>query len=138
MTARRILICGALAAFIGVAGGAFGAHGLRPRLSEDMMRVFDTGVRYHVIHALAMLGAGLSLALAPVRWFSYAAWAFLFGMVLFSGSLYVMSLSGSRALGMVTPLGGVCFLAGWGMLAWGYRTAYPFKREQELPPHREQ
>lgn len=138
MTARRILICGALAALIGVAGGAFGAHGLRPRLSEDMMRVFDTGVRYHVIHALAMLGAGLSLAFAPVRWFSYAAWFFLLGMLLFSGSLYVMSLSGSRALGMITPLGGLCFLVGWGMLAWGYRTAFPSGHEPGLPPNRKQ
>jgi uncharacterized membrane protein YgdD (TMEM256/DUF423 family) len=135
MTARRILMCGALAAFIGVAGGAFGAHGLRPRLSEDMMRVFDTGVRYHVIHGLAMLGAGLSQAFAPVRWFSYAAWAFLLGMVLFSGSLYVMSLSGSRALGMITPLGGVCFLVGWGLLAWGYGKSFPSDSASLSSPH---
>ncbi len=123
--ARQILVSGALVGLVGVAVGAFGAHGLRPLLSEHMLNVFETGVRYHLIHALGMLGAGLSLAYAPVRWFRYAAWAFFLGIVLFSGSLYMLSISGMRTLGMVTPLGGLCFLAGWGLLARGYWTSFP-------------
>jgi uncharacterized membrane protein YgdD (TMEM256/DUF423 family) len=123
--ARRILISGALVALLGVAGGAFGAHGLRPFLSEHMMNAFETGVRYQLFHALGMLGAGLSLAYAPARVFHYAAWAFLLGIVLFSGSLYVLSISGVRAFGMLTPVGGLCFLVGWSLLIWGYWTSFP-------------
>jgi uncharacterized membrane protein YgdD (TMEM256/DUF423 family) len=133
--ARRILISGALVALLGVAGGAFGAHGLRPLLSDHMMNVFETGVRYHVFHALGMLGAGLSLAYAPTRYFQFAAWAFFLGIVLFSGSLYVLSISGVRALGMITPLGGLCFLVGWGLLAWGYWKAFPSGSTSISPPN---
>ncbi|MDT3776381.1 DUF423 domain-containing protein [Nitrospira sp. MA-1] len=123
--ARQILMSGALMAFLGVAIGAFGAHGLKPFLSEQMLAAFETGVRYHLIHALAILGAGLSLANVPLRQFRWAGWAFSLGIVLFSGSLYVMSISGVRGLGMITPLGGLCFLVGWGLLARGYWKAFP-------------
>lgn len=133
--ARTILITGALVALLGVAGGAFGAHGLRSLLSEHMMNVFETGVRYQVFHALAMLCAGLSLAYAPTRYFQYAAWAFFLGIVLFSGSLYVLSVSGVRALGMITPLGGLCFLVGWALLAWGYWKAFPSESAPTSPPN---
>lgn len=125
--ARPILMSGALMAFLGVAIGAFGAHGLKPFLSEQMVTVFETGVRYHVIHALGMLSAGLSLVYVPLRQFRWAGWAFFLGIVLFSGSLYVMSLSGARGLGMLTPFGGLCFLVGWGLLARGYWKAFPPK-----------
>ncbi|HNP60179.1 MAG TPA: DUF423 domain-containing protein [Nitrospirales bacterium] len=123
--ARQILMSGALMAFLGVAIGAFGAHGLKPFLSEQMLAAFETGVRYHLIHALAILGAGLSLANVPLRQFRWAGWAFSLGIVLFSGSLYVMSISGVRGLGIITPLGGLCFLVGWGLLARGYWKAFP-------------
>ena len=131
--ARQILISGALVALLGVVVGAFGAHGLRPLLSEPMLNVFETGVRYHLFHSMAMLGTGLSLAYAPIRYFQIAAWAFFLGIVLFSGSLYVLSISGLRALGIITPLGGLCFIVGWGLLAWGYWKSFP-SRNTPIPP----
>ncbi len=123
--ARQILMSGALMALLGVAIGAFGAHGLKPFLSEQMLAAFETGVRYHLIHALGMLSAGLSLVYVPLRQFKWAGWAFFLGIVLFSGSLYVMSISGVRGLGIVTPFGGLCFIVGWGLLARGYWKAFP-------------
>jgi uncharacterized membrane protein YgdD (TMEM256/DUF423 family) len=123
--AKLILMSGAMLALLGVAIGAFGAHGLRPFLSEQMLTVFETGVRYHLFHALGILVAGLSMKYGPVRHFRYAAWAFSLGIVLFSGSLYALSISGVRTLGIVTPFGGLCFIVGWGLLAWGYWKAIP-------------
>ena len=117
---NRILVIGALMALVGVAAGAFGAHGLRPILSEKMMTVFETGVRYHLVHALAMLIAGLSTHWLGHRIFVWAGWSFLIGLLLFSGSLYTLALSGIRGLGILTPFGGLAFLIGWGSLAWGY------------------
>ena len=117
---NRILVMGACAALIGVAAGAFGAHGLRPILSEKMMTVFETGVRYHLVHALAMLIAGLSAHWFSHRIFVWAGWSFLLGLLLFSGSLYTLALSDIRGLGILTPFGGLAFLIGWGFLAWGY------------------
>jgi len=118
--AKRILVIGALAAGIGVAAGAFGAHGLRPILSEKMMAVFETGVRYHLVHALAMLIAGLSAHWFNHRVFVRAGWSFFAGILIFPGSLYILALTDIRTLGMLTPLGGLAFLTGWGFLAWGY------------------
>ena len=132
--ARNILISGAIVALLGVATGAFGAHGLRPLLSEHMRNVFETGVRYHLFHALGMLAAGLSLAYAPIRHFKVAAWAFALGIVLFSGSLYALSISGVRGLGIITPFGGLCFIVGWGLLAWGYWKAFPSEDNAKFPP----
>ena len=132
--ARNILISGAIVALIGVATGAFGAHGLRPLLSEHMLNIFETGVRYHLFHALGMLAAGLSLAYAPIRHFKVAAWAFALGIVLFSGSLYALSISGVRGLGIITPFGGLCFIVGWGLLAWGYWKAFPSEDNAKFPP----
>jgi len=117
---NRILVIGALMAGIGVAVGAFGAHGLRPILSEKMMAVFETGVRYHLVHALAMLLAGLSAHSFRHRAFVRAGWSFLVGILIFSGSLYTLALTDIRTLGMLTPLGGLAFLLGWGFLAGGY------------------
>ncbi len=115
---RSFFIIGALLAGAGVAAGAFGAHALRARLAPEMLTVFETGVRYHLIHALALL----SVAWATTRWPGHAVnaagWLFLAGILLFSGSLYVLSLSGIRALGAITPFGGVAFVAGWLALAW--------------------
>ena len=115
---RTFYIMGALLAALGVAAGAFGAHALRARLAPEMLTVFETGVRYHLIHALALL----SVAWAATRWPGHAThaagWLFLAGILLFSGSLYALSLSGIRALGVITPLGGAAFIAGWLALAW--------------------
>lgn len=121
----RILMIGAIVAGIGVAAGAFGAHGLRPILSEKMMAVFETGVRYHLVHALAMLIAGLSASWFQQKIFLKAGWSFLIGIFLFSGSLFTMALTDMRALGMLTPLGGLAFIIGWGCLAWGYSRGTP-------------
>ena len=117
---NRILIVGAFMAMIGVAAGAFGAHGLRPILSEKMMAVFETAVRYQLVHALAMLVAGLSAMALNHRVFIRAGWSFFLGILIFSGSLFVMSVTDIRRLGMFTPFGGLAFLIGWGFLAWGY------------------
>jgi len=123
--ANRILLIGALLAGIGVAAGAFGAHGLRPILSEKMMAVFETGVRYHLVHALAMLIAGLSAHWFSHRVFLKAGWSFFIGILIFSGSLYTLALTEIRILGMLTPFGGLAFLTGWGFLARGYWKAPP-------------
>ena len=114
---RTFLLVGALAAFIGVALGAFGAHGLRSRLSADMLAVFETGVRYQMYHALAILIVALVLARIDGWLIRAAGWLFTGGIVLFSGSLYALALSGITALGAVTPIGGLAFLAGWACLA---------------------
>ncbi len=118
--ANRILMIGAFMAMIGVAAGAFGAHGLRPILSEKMMAVFETAVRYQLVHALAMLIAGLSAMALNHRVFIRAGWSFFLGILIFSGSLFFMSVTGIRKLGMLTPFGGLAFLIGWGFLVWGY------------------
>ena len=114
---ERILTIGALLALAGVAAGAFGAHSLRGILPESMMDVFETGVRYHQIHALGMLIAGLSGTLFRHQGFARAGWMFLAGIVIFSGSLYILALSGIRSLGILTPFGGLAFLIGWFLLA---------------------
>src|SRR5436853_603638 len=109
---RTFLLAGAVAAFIAVGFGAFGAHGLRGRLGPDMLAVFETAVRYHMYHALALL---LTAAVLPRfgGWLIYTAgWCFIAGIVLFSGSLYALALSGVTVLGAITPIGGLAFLAG--------------------------
>ena len=108
---------GAVNAALAVAAGAFAAHGLRDRLDARALEVFETGARYHMYHALAMIAAGL-VATAGVRGASAAGWLFQAGIALFSGSLYALALSGVRALGPITPIGGLLFLAGWLWLAW--------------------
>ena len=120
MTARLALILGALLAFAAVALGAFGAHALKARLGPDMAGVWQTAVQYHGWHALALLAAGLVLLQRPgATAVAIAAWLFVAGVVLFSGSLYLLALTGTRALGAVTPIGGVALLAGWAAFAWG-------------------
>ncbi|MCC7416062.1 MAG: DUF423 domain-containing protein [Acidobacteria bacterium] len=115
---RAFLFVGSLAAFLAVMLGAFGAHGLRGRLPPEMLAVFETGVRYHMYHALAILAAGLIVP-AMGGWIVRAAgWAFTIGIVLFSGSLYALALTGVTTLGMVTPLGGLAFLVGWALLVY--------------------
>src|SRR5215217_8236636 len=107
---RTILLLGAVAAFLAVTLGAFGAHGLRGRLSPDMMAVFQTGVQYHMYHALALILVSGIMGRMSGWLIQTAGWAFVAGIVLFSGSLYVLSISGITMLGAITPLGGVAFL----------------------------
>lgn len=114
---RLFIIIGALSGGIGVAAGAFGAHALRARLEPRMLEVFETGARYQMYHAVAMLAAAWIVSRFPGGVATASGWLFLAGTVLFSGSLYAMALTGVRALGAITPLGGVCFIAGWACLA---------------------
>jgi len=110
------LALGGINAFVAVAAGAFGAHGLKPRLSSELLAVFETGARYQMYHALGLLA--VALVLGQGRSASAAGWAMLAGIVLFSGSLYALALTGIRAFGAITPLGGLCFLTGWAILVW--------------------
>lgn len=109
---------GAVVAFLGVALGAFGAHALRGRFGAADLATFETGVRYQMYHAFALF----VVAWAHTRWpgagVTAAGWLFVAGVVVFSGSLYVLVLTGQRAWGALTPVGGVAFLAGWALLAW--------------------
>jgi len=109
---RTFIFVGALAGFVGVALGAFGAH----FLSTDMLAVFETGVRYHLIHAVAILATAGLMGRASGRLLTSAGWLFSGGIVLFSGSLYVLALTGITIFGAITPLGGLAFLAGWACL----------------------
>jgi uncharacterized membrane protein YgdD (TMEM256/DUF423 family) len=111
----------ALSAFVSVAAGAFGAHALRARLAPDLLAVFETGARYQMYHALGLFVAAWLVSQGPCPWGERAAWAFIVGTLLFSGSLYALALSGIRPLGAITPFGGVAFLAGWVMLAMAAR-----------------
>lgn len=111
----------ALSAFIAVAAGAFGAHALKARLEPDLLTVFETAARYQMYHALALFIAAWMALQEPCIWAVRAGWCFIVGTVLFSGSLYALALSGVRALGAITPLGGVAFLAGWICLALAAR-----------------
>ena len=114
---KTFVILGSLSAFTGVALGAFGAHGLKARVSPEMLTVWQTGVQYHLVHALGLLLIGILCHLLPeAAQIRTAGWLLLLGTLLFSGSLYLMTLSGVRGLGMITPLGGVAFLFGWLLL----------------------
>ena len=118
---RHFFGIGALSAFVAVAAGAFGAHALRGALSPDLLDVFETAARYQMYHALALLAVGWASSRGPSRAATLAGWLFVAGTILFSGSLYTLSLSGARWLGAITPLGGAAFLGGWLALAWACR-----------------
>lgn len=116
---RRFITWGALLAMLSVGIGAFGAHLLESSISEDYMQVYETGVHYHMIHALGLL----LIAVIAGQWgeskrLGWAGILLIAGIILFSGSLYVLSITGIKILGAITPIGGVCFIAGWICLAW--------------------
>ncbi len=115
---RLFVVAGAVSGGLAVAAGAFGAHALRARLPPDLLAVFQTGAQYQLAHALALVASGWMAGRAPGGASVAAGWLFLAGTVLFSGSLYALALSGVRALGTITPFGGVAFLGGWAALAW--------------------
>jgi uncharacterized membrane protein YgdD (TMEM256/DUF423 family) len=118
MMSKAFIILGSLNAFLAVGLGAFGAHGLQNKLTEQMLAIYETGIKYHMMHALGLVLIGIIS-----RWTSdsllvtWSGWLICAGIVLFSGSLYVLSISGIRWLGAITPLGGLSFLAGWILLA---------------------
>jgi uncharacterized membrane protein YgdD (TMEM256/DUF423 family) len=115
---RTFLLIGSVFGFLGVAFGAFGAHALKDRLSSEMLAVFETGVRYQMYHAFAILIVAAAIAhLGDARLLVSAGWFFVAGVLLFSGSLYALALTGTGILGIITPIGGLLFLIGWVCLA---------------------
>lgn len=119
---RWFLVMAGGAGAAGVLLGAFGAHALRDRLTPELLEVWSTAVQYHLWHALALLGIGVLLLRRPhARWLVAAGWAFAAGILVFSGSLYLLALTGSSAFGAMTPVGGLALVAGWLMLAAGAR-----------------
>jgi len=118
---RLLYIAAGIAGFIGVALGAFAAHGLKARLEPQLLAAFETGVRYQMYHVFALLAAAWGHARWQGRWFGIAGWLFVAGIALFSGSLYLLALTGERWPGAITPVGGLAFLGGWLCLAWGAR-----------------
>lgn len=115
---KVLLVTGCLFGFLGVAAGAFGAHALRDRLSSEMLDVWEIGVRYQIYHSLALLLIGLLGERTGLPGMWWAGAAMIIGVLLFSGSLYLLAWTGLRWLGAVTPLGGIAFLVGWTLLAW--------------------
>lgn len=111
---QTLIILGSIMMFLAVALGAFGAHALKRKLSADMIKIYETGVQYHLIHGLGLIIMGLlAYRLEQTSLVLLAGWLLFAGIILFSGSLYVLSITGVRKLGAITPLGGVAFLAGW-------------------------
>jgi uncharacterized membrane protein YgdD (TMEM256/DUF423 family) len=124
MTTKHIIQTAAVFGALAVSLGAFGAHGLAPILEKTgRVETYETAVSYHFYHSLALLLLGILSALFPtIKAISQAAWLFIAGIVVFSGSLYVLSLTGITLLGAITPFGGVAFILGWGWLFWGAST----------------
>jgi len=125
---RLFLVIGALLGLLAVAAGAFGAHALRGMVPPDLLAVFETGARYQMYHALALLAVAWLSSEIPSPWITASGWLFVVGTVLFSGSLYALALTSNNRLGLITPLGGVAFMAGWASLgigAWLGRRSKP-------------
>jgi uncharacterized membrane protein YgdD (TMEM256/DUF423 family) len=111
---KLFLLLGSIAMALAVSLGAFGAHGLKEKISSDMLEIFQTGVTYHFYHALGLLAVGfLAQQLPDNSMIKWAGWLMVAGIIIFSGSLYTLSISGIRWLGAITPLGGLCFIASW-------------------------
>jgi uncharacterized membrane protein YgdD (TMEM256/DUF423 family) len=118
MNARTFALLGAMFGFAAVAAGAFGAHALRSRLAADAMVVFETAVRYHLVHALALFAVAWVASQWPSGPARLSGWLFVLGIALFSGSLYALAVTGVRHFGVIAPFGGLSLLAGWLALAW--------------------
>jgi uncharacterized membrane protein YgdD (TMEM256/DUF423 family) len=116
-TAKLFLSMGAISGALAVMIGAFGAHGLKDRLTEEMLAIYKTGVEYHFFHTLALLIVGLVALHHKSAWLNVSGWSMIAGIVIFSGSLYALSISGIRVLGAITPIGGLLFIVGWVLLA---------------------
>jgi len=126
--ARLVFVLGSFLGGLAVAFGAFGAHALRARLAPDLAAVFETGVRYQMFHALALLALALAIAHWPQRRLATAAWLMFAGTLVFSGSLQVLAVTGARWLGAVTPMGGIVLIAGWAVAAWRLLAREPAAR----------
>ncbi len=118
-SAQRFLALGSILAGLGVAAGAFGAHALKEILDAPMLQVFETATRYVMYHAFGLCIVSWAIDRYPEQHLEKSGWLFLIGILLFSGSLYVVSLAGIRWVGAVTPIGGLAFMTGWLLLAWG-------------------
>jgi uncharacterized membrane protein YgdD (TMEM256/DUF423 family) len=119
MSSRVALLIAALALFVAVAAGAFGAHTLAKQVGPERIAVWQTAVQYNAWHGLALFGVGLLMRISPdLRGLAAAAWCFVAGIAMFSGSLYLLAATGMTGLGFVTPVGGIAFLAGWAALGW--------------------
>lgn len=122
---HTVIMLGATMAFLSVAAGAFGAHGVKPLLSEDLFGIYQTAVQYQFFHSMGLLIVGVMITLPlrlSYRHLTIAAASFLLGILLFSGSLYLYAFTGVKKLGMITPFGGLCFLVGWLMLGLSARS----------------
>lgn len=117
MSAKLMVMLAGLFGFLGVGFGAFGAHALKARLTPELLAIYRTAVEYQFWHALALLAAGLLAMSRPGPMLALSGWSFTLGILLFSGSLYALALSGVRVLGAITPIGGLLFLAGWVLLS---------------------
>lgn len=118
-TAQLFIVIASISGFLAVVLGAFGAHGLKNRLTPDLMDTWHTAVQYHFWHTLALLGIGILLNQGlPPKWLTLSGWLFTTGIVIFSGSLYILCLSGVRWLGAITPIGGTLWLAAWACLCY--------------------
>ena len=116
---KNFLLVAAILGFLGVAFGAFGAHGLRGRISPEMMAVFEIGVRYQMYHVFALLAVAVAIGqFGQLRLLYVAGWSFIAGTLIFSGSLYALALTGTGMFGAITPIGGVGLLIGWACLAF--------------------
>jgi uncharacterized membrane protein YgdD (TMEM256/DUF423 family) len=123
---QRFLVIGSILAGSGVAAGAFGAHALKEILDASMLQVFDTATRYVMYHAFGLCIVSWAIDRYPGQRLEKSGWLFILGTLLFSGSLYMVSLAGVRWMGAVTPIGGLAFIAGWILLGWGiWREALP-------------
>jgi uncharacterized membrane protein YgdD (TMEM256/DUF423 family) len=116
---RTFFVLGSIFAFVAVAAGAFGAHALKASITADRLEVFKTGAQYQLVHALALLAVAWAVTRWPGGFTNWAGWLFAAGIVLFSGSLYLLAVTDVRAFGAITPIGGLCFLAGWASLVIG-------------------
>lgn len=112
---KLFMFIGGLSALLGVILGAFGAHGLKKSLSPEMLSVYQTGINYHLYHAMALLLVGIVIKLgaANIDYLKWSGYLFVAGIILFSGSLYLLSITGNKLFGPITPMGGLCFIAGW-------------------------
>lgn len=117
---KTFAILGAIGGLVSVTLGAFGAHALKSTLSSDMLETFETGVRYQMYHSLALLAVVWALVRTESAIFGASGWCFVAGIVLFSGSLYLLAFTGIKWFGAITPIGGLAFLAGWGLMAYGF------------------
>lgn len=115
---KLFVVLGSINAFLAVALGAFGAHGLKNKLTADMLSIYETGVQYHMYHALGLVLVGILAHWAAPGTLNWAGWLMFFGIIFFSGSLYILSMTGIKILGAITPIGGVLFLISWIMVAY--------------------